>query len=291
MLSDPFRLSDAEIDRLIEEDVPFGDLTTRLAGIGDKPGQLTFHARDTLVLSGIEEAQRIFRQLGAEIGYAAEHGQEAEAGSLLLVVQGEARALHAGWKAAQVVMEWSSGVATATAAIVAAARLENPHIVVAVTRKNPPFTKKLALKAALAGGAQIHRFGLSDSVLLFPEHRTFIDPPEDIAASIARMRAQGPEQSVAVEVTTPKDALAAQSADVIQLEKFAPHAVAALRGKITRREDGRPVLAAAGGITEKNAGVYAKAGADVLVTSAPFQAGPTDIRVRFSPVEEEDSED
>ncbi|MBP7337953.1 hypothetical protein [Niveispirillum sp.] len=46
-----------------------------------------------------------------------------------------------------------------------------------------------------------------------------------------------------------------------------------------RRSDGRPLLAAAGGINAGNAGAYAKAGADIIVTSAPYNAAPTDIQV------------
>jgi molybdenum transport protein len=39
---------------------------------------------------------------------------------------------------------------------------------------------------------------------------------------------------------------------------------------------------AAGGLDEKNAAEYARAGADVLVTSAPFTARPRDVQVRFA---------
>jgi molybdenum transport protein len=53
---------------------------------------------------------------------------------------------------------------------------------------------------------------------------------------------------------------------------------------IKKRVDGRPVIAAAGGINAQNAGEYAKAGADTLVTSAPFYAKPVDIQVRINPL-------
>jgi molybdenum transport protein len=46
--------------------------------------------------------------------------------------------------------------------------------------------------------------------------------------------------------------------------------------------DGRPVIAAAGAINAQNAGDYAKAGVDTLVTSALFYAKPVDIQVRIS---------
>jgi NAD(P)-dependent dehydrogenase (short-subunit alcohol dehydrogenase family) len=44
----------------------------------------------------------------------------------------------------------------------------------------------------------------------------------------------------------------------------------------------RPMIAAAGGVNETNARAYAEAGADLLVTSAPYSAPPADISVRMS---------
>jgi molybdenum transport protein len=44
----------------------------------------------------------------------------------------------------------------------------------------------------------------------------------------------------------------------------------------------RPVIAAAGGVNSDNAADYARSGADVLVTSAPYNGAPCDVSVRFS---------
>ena len=45
----------------------------------------------------------------------------------------------------------------------------------------------------------------------------------------------------------------------------------------------RPVIAAAGGVNAKNAEAYARAGASVLVTSAPYNAPPAEVQVRITP--------
>jgi len=42
------------------------------------------------------------------------------------------------------------------------------------------------------------------------------------------------------------------------------------------------VLAPAGGVTVHNALDYARAGADLLVSSAPYHAPPADVKVTFS---------
>ena len=42
-----------------------------------------------------------------------------------------------------------------------------------------------------------------------------------------------------------------------------------------------PLVAVAGGVNARNAADYARAGADILVTSAPYWAPPSDVRVTF----------
>ncbi len=279
--SGAIRLSDAEIEQLLDHDVRFGDLTTRTLGIGDLPGSMSFKPRRDMVLCGVDEAARLLSMLGAEVVFQSKSGAYIRAGELVLEAQGSASALHAGWKVAQTVMEWASGVATAMAEIIAAARAVVPDIAVSVTRKSVPYTRKLALKAALAGGGEVHRLGLSDTVMLFPEHRGFSRAAEDLGATISRLKRSLPERMIMVEVTSEADALAAAMADVIQLEKFTPEAAQEVMRSIRKREDGRPVIAAAGGVNATNAAQYAKSGVDALITSAPFYAKPIDIQVRI----------
>ncbi|TCO73252.1 ModD protein [Rhodovulum euryhalinum] len=272
-----FPLDDDALLRLLKEDLPHGDLTTRSLGIGALPGVLTMRARGPMTVCGSEEAARIFALLGAEAELRAPTGQRTAAGETLLVARGRAEALHAGWKVAQTLTEWVSGIATSAAGIVDAARATAPGIVVACTRKPAPFTRALSLRAIVAGGAEIHRTGLSETVLLFPEHRIF-GGADALAPQIARLRAACPERRIVVEVATREDALhaAEAGADVLQLEKFAPENVAATAETL----GGWPgCLAAAGGINAANAAAYAATGAQVLVTSAPYYAKPADVAV------------
>jgi molybdenum transport protein len=104
-----------------------------------------------------------------------------------------------------------------------------------------------------------------------------------LAVGIARLRAEAPERSIVVEATSAGDALvaAALGAHVVQLEKFAPEAVAQLVVRLQATGRSRPLIAAAGGVNAGNAAAYA-AGADVLVTSAPYAARPRDVQVRIT---------
>jgi molybdenum transport protein len=70
-------------------------------------------------------------------------------------------------------MEYAGGIASATAELLAAARRGNPGVRVACTRKHLPGSKSLSVKAILCGGRP-HRLGISDTLLVFAEHRAFL---------------------------------------------------------------------------------------------------------------------
>ena len=270
-------LSDASLRALLDDDVPCGDLTTGALGIGGCAGRMEFRARQGMRVCGVEEASRLCMLAGVRPSLGAVSGETLAAGQLILVGHGDAAALHQAWKAAQVLIEWASGIASAAAAIVAAA----DGVPVACTRKNVPGTKAMSVKAVRAGGAAMHRLGLSETLLVFPEHRVFL--AEDPAATMARLRVREPEKKIVVEVQDVGAALiwAAAGADVLQLEKFSPAVVATCRTALPRGQG--PLLAAAGGIRADNAAAYVAAGADLLVTSAPYHAPPQDVAVSFVP--------
>jgi molybdenum transport protein len=56
-----------EIERLIAEDVPAGDLTTETLAITDRPARMIFSARGLMTVAGIEVAAQIVRACGAEV--------------------------------------------------------------------------------------------------------------------------------------------------------------------------------------------------------------------------------
>lgn len=272
-------LSDHELHALLAEDVPFGDLTTESIGIAPQPGQIRFYARDPMIVCGTEEAARIFQLSGADAEILTPSGRDAATDTLLLTASGSAGALHRAWKTAQTLMEWCAGLSTCAAAILAAARRGDPQAIVACTRKNVPGTRRLSVKACRAGGAVMHRIGLSETLLVFAEHRQFLgqEPP---AETLNRLRGQCPEKRVVVEVHDLAEALAWAQADVLQLEKFAPQAVADVVAALAERHS-PALIAVAGGVNAANAEAYARAGARLLITSAPHVAAPRDVQVRF----------
>lgn len=276
-------LDDARLQALLAEDAPCGDLSTQALGLGGEPGAAEFRARAAMVAAGTEEAARLFELCGCRVRDVLASGTHAQAGALLLAADGRADALLLAWKVAQNLVEFASGIASATAAIVGALRAAGCMQPVAATRKNVPGTRALSAKAVRAGGGVMHRLGLSDSLLVFPEHRGFI-APTDLPQRLSTVLRQQPEKKLVAEVGDVEQALqlARLGVEVLQLERFLPQAVAELRERLSR-QGLAALLAPAGGITLANAVDYARAGADVIVTSSPYVAPPRDVRVSISP--------
>jgi modD protein len=276
-------LSDAELDALLLEDIYRGDLTTQALGIADVPAVITFRRKNAGSVAGSAIAAALLRKLGLAPHVHLADGAHAQAGGLILQAQGSAAQVHQGWKVAQLVLEWSCGVAQNLADMLARARAVNPQAAIACTRKSIPNTRKLATAAVLAAGGSIHRQGLSETLLVFTNHRNLCAKPDDWADIVARLRTAAPENTVTLEADNlaQVEAMLAACSDIIQLDKFpladvkAAQALAAQHGNATR-------LSVAGSIHKDNIAAYAATGINIFITSAPYYAAPQDVKVSIT---------
>ena len=278
-------LPDSDIERFIEEDVPYGDLTTHLLGIGDKRGRIVFSTREETTLCCTEEAARVLQKCGATLASCMPSGTRLSSGIEFLAADGTAQALHMGWKVALNLLEYASGIASRTQRIVEKSRAVNPAVSVVTTRKSFPGTKKIAIKAVTAGGALPHRLGLSESVLVFRQHTAFLGGLENFLGSVAELKKKACETKIIVEADTREEALliARSGADIVQLDKIAP---AELADTVTAIRVVNPniLISAAGGINEANAAEYAATDIDIIVLSSVYFGKPADIGVSIQPV-------
>ena len=183
-----YPLPDEEIERFLQEDCPYGDLTTALLEIGSKPGRIMFTTRHETVACCTEEAARLFERLGCDVTAAVASGALLEEGMVLLEARGLAGSLHIGWKAALNLLEAASGIATRTHLLLRQARTMNPAIEVVATRKMFSGTKPVAIKAVYSGGGLPHRLGLSESVLVFAQHVAFLGGEQELWARLPHIK-------------------------------------------------------------------------------------------------------
>lgn len=278
-------IPDSEIERFMEEDVPYGDLTTHLLGMGDRPGRIVFSTREETTLCCTEEAARLLQKCGATVASCMPSGTRLSAGIEFLAADGPAQALHTGWKVALNLLEYASGIASRTQRIVEKSRAVNPSLSVVTTRKSFPGTKKIAIKAVTAGGALPHRLGLSETVLVFRQHTAFLGGLESFLGTVSGLQSKARETKIIVEADTCEEALliARSGADIVQLDKIAPAQLADTVRAI-RVINPNILISAAGGINESNATEYAATGIDIIVLSSVYFGKPSDIGVSIKPV-------
>ncbi|MDP9499728.1 ModD protein [Bisgaard Taxon 45] len=272
--------SDNELDAFLLEDIYRGDLTTHSLGLDNVPARMIFKRKNAGIVAGISIAEKLLRKLAIEPHVFVNEGDTVAAGSLLLTAQARADKLHQAWKVVQLVLEWSCGVAQYTAEMIANAKAINPNAIVACTRKSIPNTRKLATNAVLAAGGHIHRQGLSETLLVFTNHRNLLADPEDWQGIVTRLKQQAPENKITLEADNlvQFEQMLTAEPDIIQLDKFTPeqvkhalHVLALTNKKIT--------LSVAGGVNKNNVAEYAKLGIQLFITSAPYYAPPEDIKV------------
>jgi len=279
-------LSDQELETLLSEDVPYGDLTTKSLGIDTQHARITFSTRDRpLVASCTEEAVRLCGLYGLEIDGFIKSGTLIPPKSVFLEAHGEAGNVHRIWKSVQNLLDYAGGIATYTREAVLLARSVNPDIVIATTRKTTPFTKKIAIKAVESGGGVAHRLGLSESILVFDYHRVFFPTDEAFATALHKAKITNPEKKIVIEAETLEEGLkfASMGADILQLEKM-PLTKLSDAVRSIREQFPHITLIATGGISTKNIAEYASTGVDMIVTSSPYNAQPADIKVRIEPL-------
>lgn len=271
----------AEVDGWILEDLPVHDETSRALQLPRGTGVLSYVPREAGVLAGVAPCAALGRALGLEVQPLLDDGAAMPAGQPVLRLRGPATALHVAWKQGMNLLEHLSGIASATARMLNAARAGRAAIQLAATRKSLPGARRLQQYAVLCGGGVLHRAGLSETILVFAQHRIFL-PGLDVAALVARARQASPEKFVLVEADDAADALAAvrAGADGVQLDKATPQQLSSWVPML-RAERERVLVVAAGGVRADNAAAYAATGVDVLATSSLYSAPPLDFAARM----------
>lgn len=281
-MSSIIRITDARLEQLIAEDVPYIDLTSHILGIDDQPGSIEYYTREACVLCCTEEVVRMMAMLDCTVTWSLPSGTRLEPGQAFLRATGTASALHQAWKVCLNMFDHYSAVATKARKMVGAAHAANPYCEVLTTRKSTPGNKDLLTKAVMVGGAFPHRLGLSETVLVFDNHLAFIGGLDEFIRQLPQIRRRCIEKKLFVEATA-DDArrLVRAGVDGIQFDKVPVEELGALVEEL-HGIDPHVSLVAAGGIRSDNAGAYAATGVDGLVTTSLFTAKPVDMSVHMT---------
>lgn len=242
---------------------------------------MQFKRKKAGIVAGVALAKKLLAKLELNAQVFLNDGELAEQGQTIIEVNGIGEQLHQAWKVVQLVLEWSCGIAQYMAEMVANAKAANPNAVVACTRKSIPNTRKLATNAVLIGGGHIHRQGLSETILLFSNHRHLCASPNDFSAMVATLKRNAPENKITVEADSLEEevpAILAAQPDIIQLDKFSLEEVKQVI-EWAQQAQSPCQISVAGGVNKQNVAEYATLGINLFITSAPYYAMPEDIKV------------
>ena len=271
---------DELLDRWLAEDIGRGDLTA--AALQGQQGQAHWVAKQPGRFCGGPLVQRLFQRLdpGVSVRLLRQDGDSVEAGDCLLELEGPATALVAGERTALNLAMRLSGIATATAALVA--QLEGTSVRLADTRKTTPGLRLLEKYAVRCGGGINHRMGLDDAAMLKENHIAWAG---GITQAISAVRAQAPwPTAVIVEAETEAQALEAVQAGAngVLLDEFTPNQLTQLVPRLRDSSTGVVVLEASG-IQPEQLQAYSATGIDLISTSAPVTRSRwLDLSMRFT---------
>jgi nicotinate-nucleotide pyrophosphorylase (carboxylating) len=241
-----------------------GDITTDAIIPSDALSEARIVARKEGVIAGLDLAEATFGALDSDMQFhrSVQDGASVEAGAVLARVAGKTRALLTAERVALNFLGRLSGIATMTAAYVAA--VEGTGACIACTRKTTPGLRALEKYAVRAGGGVNHRFGLYDAVLVKDNH---IAASGGLSNALGRLRTRiGHLVKIEVEVDTidqlgealafPIDAVLLDNMDVAMLKEA------------VRLVAGRVKTEASGGVSLETVREIALSGVDLISVGA-----------------------
>lgn len=264
-------------EALIEDGVD-NDITTLNLVSKDKMLTGSFIVKATGVISGIDVAKEVFKQINPRIKMEIlkANGTFVNRGDVIATIEGPMRDILRGERVALNFLQRMSGIAASTAKFVQ--ELAGTNCKILDTRKTAPLLRVFERQAVRDGGGENHRFNLSDRVLIKDNHIAASGSIQD-AVSILR-KAVGRGMIIEVEVETLDEFMEAlnTSADVIMLDNMSNEVMK----KCVELNEGKKKLEASGNMELKKVRSVALLGVDYIsVGSLTHSYKALDISLKF----------
>lgn len=261
---------DEFVRRVLAEDLGTGGDVTSTATVGERARfRAQLACREPIVVAGLDIAAAFFRALDADvqIEHCIGDGDAAGAGTVLMRLEGLARAMLSAERSALNTLQHLSGIATLTRLYIEA--IAGTGAVLLDTRKTLPGLRALDKYAARMGGARNHRMRLDDGVLIKDNH---VAVAGGVGAAVRAAKAANIGLEVQVEVDRIEqiaEALEA-GADRLLLDNMD---LATLR-RAVELVAGRVPLEASGGVSLETIRGIAESGVDFISVGRITQSAP-----------------
>ncbi|WP_309102288.1 carboxylating nicotinate-nucleotide diphosphorylase [Microbacterium sp.] len=252
----------------LEEDAPWGDLTSTAVIPADATATADLVARESGVFSGGDVFAAAFGLIdpGVTVDVHVGDGDAFTDGDVLASVTGSARSILTAERVALNFTQRMSGIASLTAAYVRAVEGTGTRIV--DTRKTTPGLRAFERHAVLSGGGSNHRNSLSDAVMVKDNHLAVLQQHgADLATALCESLSRLPHTThVVVEVDRLDQiaAVLAGGAHTVLLDNFSLEDLRAGVALIA----GRATVEASGGVDLNTVSAIAETGVDVISVGA-----------------------
>ena len=249
---------EANVRTALVEDVGSGDITAQLIP-ADQAASARVITREAAVISGVAWVNEVFRQVDSsvQVRWLVADGERVSANAVLFELEGKARSLLTGERAALNFLQTLSAVATRCQYF--ADKVADTAVKLLDTRKTLPGLRLAQKYAVTCGGCHNHRLGLYDAFLIKENHITACG---GVAATVQAAHRIAPGKPVEVEVESLdelRQALAA-GADIIMLDELS---LDDMRTAV-KINAGQAKLEASGGVNEQTIRGIAEAGVDYI---------------------------
>ncbi len=252
------------IKNALKEDIGFGDITTDTIINENDTLTAKLNTRQDGILCGIDIAEAVFKTLSSSVKFEKKFkdGDEIKKGDTLAIIHGNARAILTGERTALNYIQRLSGIATETNNYQKA--IGNYKARITDTRKTTPGFRMFEKYAVATGGAKLHRFNLSDCVMIKDNHIQFAGSITNAVKKIKEKISHTHKIEIECDTTEQvKEALAA-GADIIMLDNMTCEQMKTCVELINNKA----IVEASGNVTIETINSIAQTGVDVISSSA-----------------------
>lgn len=258
---DPFEL-------YFYEDCPYQDESAELLKLEGR-GKLRIISRESGICACAGDLAEYYERKSLKISSYLRDGEIFKPGNAIFEAEGDLKLLFRFWRVSQTFLTLMCAIATKTASMVSAGRKVNPDLIIATSRKTHPGSRIFELKAVRAGGGDIHRNSLSDSIQISQNHL-------EVAAELGKLRAM---KKIEIEPRSREEAFKYVGvSDIMLLDHLSPEELRDLGPELKKLNS--KLELAVGGIEASRISEYAPF-VDIIVISAPYYANPLDFTTKI----------
>ena len=273
-------LTQNDIDPIVklalDEDIGSGDITAGLVDRNER-ASATVITREAGVLCGTQFVNAVFASVDPDVKviWRKSDGDILIANDVLFTLEGNARSILTGERAALNFLQMLSGTASYSASL--ASLIEGTQAKLLDTRKTIPGFRNAQKYAVTCGGCFNHRIGLFDAFLIKENHIAACGGIRE-AVEQARQNAPGKPVEVEVENLPELEQALAAGADRIMLDNFTLEDMR----KAVSITAGKAELEASGNVTKETLRGIAETGVDFISIGALTKVvTPLDLSMRL----------